>query len=79
MPSPRPAPRYRYRLPHQVKNSSFTVFISHLTANTYIMVVTTSPLVEKATTELNINAARKHFQRLLRQPGRPANHQAELD
>ncbi|CAM9433524.1 unnamed protein product, partial [Laminaria digitata] len=59
-----------------VKNSSFTVFISHLTANTYIMVVTTSPLVEKATTELNINAARKHFQRLLRQPGRPGHHQA---
>lgn len=56
-----------------VKNSSFTVFISHLTANTYIMVVTTSPLVEKATTELNINAARKHFQRLLSQPGRLAN------
>lgn len=59
----------------KVKNSKFTAFISDFTSNTYIMVVTTSPLVEKATTELNINAARKHFERLLMQPGQLGHHQ----
>eukprot|EP00752_Nemacystus_decipiens_P002446 g2303.t1 len=58
-----------------VKNSNFTVFISDFTENTYIMVVTTSPLVEKATTELNIGAARKHFEVLLRKPGDLGHHE----
>lgn len=58
----------------QVKNSNFTVFISDFTTNTYIMVVTTSNLVEKATTELNINAAKRHFDRLLGQPGQLGHH-----
>ncbi|CAN0247267.1 unnamed protein product [Ascophyllum nodosum] len=58
-----------------VKNSNFTAFISDFTSNTCIMVVTTSSLVEKATTELNINAARKHFERLLMQPGQLGHHQ----
>ncbi len=59
----------------QVKNSTFTVFISDFTENTYIMVVTTSPQVEKATTELNIKAARKHFERLLRKPADLGHHE----
>lgn len=59
----------------QVKNSNFTVFITDFTENTYIMVVTTSPLVEKATTELNIKAAKKHFERLLGKPGDLGHHE----
>lgn len=58
-----------------MKNSVFTVFISDFTENTYIMVVTTSPLVEKATTELNIKAAKKHFERLLVKPGDLVHHE----
>ncbi|CAM9960332.1 unnamed protein product [Ectocarpus sp. 8 AP-2014] len=58
-----------------VKNSNFTVFISDFTENTYIMVVTTSPLVEKATTELNIKAAKKHFERLLVKPEDLGHHE----
>jgi hypothetical protein len=49
----------------QVRNSSFTAFIDSFTANTYIMVVLSDPKIQSATTQLNIRAARHHFERFV--------------
>lgn len=51
----------------EVRNSSFTAFIDSFTANTYIMVILSDPSIQTATTQLNIKAARRHFERFVPQ------------
>jgi hypothetical protein len=51
----------------QVRNSSFTAFIDSFTANTYIMVILSDPSIQTATTQLNIRAARRHFEKFVPQ------------
>jgi Ras-related GTP-binding protein A/B len=50
-----------------VRNSSFTAFIDSFTANTYIMVILSDPSIQTATTQLNIRAARRHFEKFVPQ------------
>lgn len=50
----------------EVRNSQFSAYIDVFTGNTYIMVITAGPSakgVPTTLTQLNINAARKHFER----------------
>lgn len=49
----------------EVRNSNFTAFIDYFTTNTYIMVIMSDPSVQTATTQLNINAARQHFEEFI--------------
>ncbi|CAM9654683.1 unnamed protein product [Chrysoparadoxa australica] len=49
----------------EVHNSSFTSFIDAFTANTYIMVILSKPDIQPASTWLNINAARTHFEKFV--------------
>lgn len=49
----------------QVRNSSFLAFIELFTANTYIMVVTSDTSIQPAVTQLNIDAARRHFDQFI--------------
>ena len=49
----------------QVRNSRFSAFIDAFTANTYIMVIVSDPRVHTATTLLNIQNARNHFERFI--------------
>ncbi|KAI8581757.1 hypothetical protein K450DRAFT_230988 [Umbelopsis ramanniana AG] len=48
----------------EIKGSSFTAFIDVLTNNTYVMVVMSDPTILPAATLMNINVARKHFEKL---------------
>lgn len=48
----------------EVKNSNFTAFIDVLTPNTYIMVIMSDPTIQSAATAININVARKHFEKI---------------
>ncbi|KAH8549173.1 ras-related GTP-binding protein A-like protein [Umbelopsis sp. PMI_123] len=48
----------------EIKGSSFTAFIDVLTNNTYVMVVMSDPSIQSAATLMNINVARKHFEKL---------------
>jgi Ras-related GTP-binding protein A/B len=49
----------------EVRNSHFTAFIDYFTTNTYVMVIMSDPSVQTATTQLNIKAARKHFEQFI--------------
>jgi Ras-related GTP-binding protein A/B len=51
----------------EVRNSQFSAFIDMFTGNTYIMVITTGPGAKVPTTltQLNIAAARKHFEKFI--------------
>lgn len=51
----------------EVTNSRFTAFIDRFTNNTFIMVITSKPGVQKAVTALNIKNARGHFERFIPQ------------
>ena len=51
----------------EVTNSTFTAFIDRFTNNTFIMVITSKPGVQKAVTALNIRNARSHFERFIPQ------------
>ena len=51
----------------EVTNSRFTAFIDRFTNNTFIMVITSKPGVQKAVTALNIKHARSHFERFIPQ------------
>ena len=51
----------------QVQNSMFTAFIDGFTAHTYIMVVTSDPVVQPAATLMNIETARSYFDKLTRE------------
>ena len=51
----------------EVRNSQFTVYIDTFTGNTYIMVITTGngSKIPTTLTQLNIAAARKHFEKFI--------------
>ena len=49
----------------EVRNSLFTAYIDMFTGNTYIMVIMSDPHVPAALTQLNIAAAREHFDNLI--------------
>eukprot|EP00731_Ephydatia_muelleri_P029499 Em0021g22a len=48
----------------EVRNSSFAAFIDSFTANTYVMVIISDSSIPSAATLLNIQNARKHFEKL---------------
>eukprot|EP01102_Stenamoeba_stenopodia_P007450 TRINITY_DN2086_c0_g1_i2.p1 TRINITY_DN2086_c0_g1~~TRINITY_DN2086_c0_g1_i2.p1 ORF type:complete len:307 (-),score=65.50 TRINITY_DN2086_c0_g1_i2:195-1115(-) len=49
----------------EVRNSSFTAFIDVLTSNTYIMVIMSDPTIQSTAININIKAARSHFEKYL--------------
>ncbi len=51
----------------EVRNSQFTAIIDMFTPNTYIMVTMVAPWakISTALTQLNISAARKHFEKFI--------------
>lgn len=49
----------------EIKSSKFTAFIEGFTTNTIIMVILSDPTIESAITQLNIKAARKHFEKII--------------
>mmetsp|Transcript_28324 Transcript_28324/g.68894 ORF Transcript_28324/g.68894 Transcript_28324/m.68894 type:complete len:407 (-) Transcript_28324:224-1444(-) len=49
----------------QVQNSRFTAYIDQFTANTFILVIVSNPMVKSAATTLNIQNARDHFERFI--------------
>eukprot|EP01041_Mallomonas_annulata_P009653 gene9653-20072_t len=49
----------------EVRNSHFTSFIDLFTGNTYIMVIMSDSKVPTTLTQLNIAAARKHFEKFI--------------
>jgi len=51
----------------EVKNKNFTAFIDVFTSNTYIMIILSNPKIQSAATNLNIQVARPHFERLVQQ------------
>jgi len=51
----------------EVRNSQFASYIDLLTANTYIMVILGDPSIQTAATQLNIQVARKHFEKFIPQ------------
>jgi len=49
----------------EIRNSNFAAFISLLTTNTYIMVITSDPTIQSPAIDINIQAARPHFEKYL--------------
>ena len=49
----------------EVRNSSFTAFIDFFTANTYICILSSDPNDEASAVQVNIKAARPHFETFL--------------
>ncbi|XP_046853331.1 ras-related GTP-binding protein A-like [Xenia sp. Carnegie-2017] len=52
----------------EVRNSSFAAFIDVFTANTYVMVIMSDSSISSAATLINIQNARKHFEKLEKKP-----------
>jgi Ras-related GTP-binding protein A/B len=48
----------------EVRNSRFAAYIDGFTTNTYVMVIMSDPSISSAATLINIQNARKHFERL---------------
>lgn len=48
----------------EVRNANFAAFIDIFTTNTYVMVITSDPTLPAAATLVNIQNARKHFEKL---------------
>jgi len=51
----------------EVRNSHFSAFIESFTGNTYVMVIMSDPAIKSSATLVNINLARSHFERYLKQ------------
>ena len=49
----------------EVRNSHFNAFIDLFTGNTYIMVIMSEAKVPTTLVQLNIAAARKHFEKFI--------------
>eukprot|EP01087_Luapelamoeba_hula_P010074 TRINITY_DN2650_c0_g1_i2.p1 TRINITY_DN2650_c0_g1~~TRINITY_DN2650_c0_g1_i2.p1 ORF type:complete len:321 (+),score=52.97 TRINITY_DN2650_c0_g1_i2:44-964(+) len=49
----------------EVRNSNFSAFIDLFTQNTYVMVIMSDPTIQSSATLVNINVARKHFEKYL--------------
>ncbi|KAI9344897.1 ras-related GTP-binding protein A-like protein [Obelidium mucronatum] len=48
----------------EVRRKGFSAFVDVLTPNTYVMVVVSDPNIQPAATMMNINSARKHFEKI---------------
>lgn len=51
----------------EIRNAEFTGFIDYFTTNTYVMIIVSDTNIEAATTQINIQAARAHFQRFIQE------------
>ncbi len=51
----------------QVRNSEYSAFIEGFTLTTYVMVIISEPSIQPATTLLNIDASRSHFESIIAQ------------
>ena len=51
----------------QVRNANFSAFIEGFTSTTYAMVIVSDPTIQPATTLINIEASRPHFESLIAQ------------
>ena len=49
----------------EVRNSQYSAFLNAFTANTYIMVIVSDPSVESATTLINIEGAKRYFEKFI--------------
>lgn len=49
----------------EARNNNFSAFIDVFTSNTYVMVIVSNPDVQAATTLMNIQIARKQFERVI--------------
>jgi len=49
----------------EIRNSNFTAFVSLLTSNTYIMVITADSTLQSPMVYININAVKPHFENFL--------------
>ena len=49
----------------QVRNAQYSAFIEGFTSTTYAMVIVSDPTIEPATTLINIDASRSHFESLI--------------
>lgn len=57
----------------QMEMGEFTAFIEGFTSNTFVMVITSDPVIKAATTLLNIDVARPHFEKLILQNEPPTD------
>ena len=62
----------------EVRNSGFAAFIDMFTSNTYVMVIMSDPNIPSAATLINIQNARKHFEKLERVEASPTSSKAYL-
>jgi len=54
----------------EVRNTEFAAFIDVFTSNTYVMVIMSDPTIQSAATQINIEVARQHFEKIIQQnPG----------
>jgi len=51
----------------EVRNSQFAAFIDVFTSNTYVMVIMSDPTIQSAATQVNIEVARQHFEKIIQQ------------
>jgi len=51
----------------EVRNSKFAAFIDVFTTNTYVMVIMSDPTIQSAATQVNIEVARQHFEKIIQQ------------
>jgi len=51
----------------EVRNSQFAAFIDVFTSNTYVMVIMSDPTIQSAATQINIEVARQHFEKIIQQ------------
>jgi len=49
----------------EIRNSNFAGFISLLTVNTYLMIITSDPSIQSPAIDINVDAARPHFEKFL--------------
>ena len=49
----------------QVRNARYSAFIEGFTSTTYAMVIVSDPTIQPATTLINIEASRAHFEALI--------------
>ena len=59
------APRPHARIRSQVRNARYSAFIEGFTSTTYAMVIVSDPTIQPATTLINIEASRAHFEALI--------------
>jgi Ras-related GTP-binding protein A/B len=50
-----------------VRNARYSAFIEGFTSTTYAMVIVSDPRIQPATTLINIEASRAHFESLIAQ------------